>query len=336
MKEFKNLIKKKGISKTILYSILILIMLLPIIIFHKQVLGAFQGTCVATTYDELTKCQSQGRYTKIKTQNIYDVGYNYVVDGKTVGKFLDVDLGGNVILTLADTATADELLNKTGERSIAGHFTSFDSKVFKETLEKIQEDYIDRFTGEDGIITEDQTRGMFFKYMLNQYDGKGFPYVIPVIIVGIIIILLVFKVIEGVKMIVKPGKYVIYGKKTLEHEENADQASFELHNGPFLFQNKHIKITNNYIFDIRGYNFTYHKINEAVWMYEKGIKRYGLFETGKYLIVRFKDRVSLALSLNLTERKKVMEILRVKNPNIIKGYDQVTEKKYQKDPENLK
>lgn len=336
MKDFQKIIQKKGILKTIVYFILIIIMLLPIIILHKQVSGSFKGTCVATTFEQLEACQREMRYTKIKTENIYDVGYNYVVDGKTVGKFLDVDLGGNVIITLADTATADELLNQTGEREISGQFTSFDSKVFKDTLSKIEADYIERFAGENGVITEEETRGMFFEYMLNQYDGKGFPYVIPVIIIGIIVILLIFKMLEGIKMILKPGKFIIYGKKTLEHDENAEKASFEFHNGPYLFQNKYIKITNNYIFDTKGYGFYYHKINEAVWMYERGIKRYGLFETGKYLIVKFKDRSAFALSLNLTERKKVMEILRVKNPNIIKGYDKITEEKYRKNPEEVK
>lgn len=330
MKEFKEIIKKKGIRKTIVYSVLTLIMLSPLIILNKPVVGALKGTCTAKTFSQLQTCQKEGRYTKIKTENIYDVGYNYVVDGETKGKFLDVDLGGNVILTLADVTLADELLNKTGTREISGNFTSFDSKVFKETLQKIENDYIERFTNEAGIITEEETRGMFFPYLLNQYDGRGFPYIVPVLIVGIIVILLIFKVIEGIKMITKPGKFIVHGRKTLERDENAEKASFEFHNGPYLFKNKEIRITNNYIFNLTGYNFTYHKVNEAVWMYEKGIKRYGLFETGKYLIIKFKDHVGFALKLNLAERKKVMEILRVKNPGIQKGYSEEVEKSYRK------
>ncbi len=336
MKEFKEIIKKKGIKKTLLYLILTIIMFTPLIIFHKQVTGTFKGTCVATNYKELQKCQQEGRFTTIKTANIYDVGYNYVVDGVTVGKFLDVDLEGYVILTLADTTTADELLAQTGEREISGNFTPFKNKVFKETKEKVEKDYIERFTNEAEIITEEQTRGMFFNYMLNQYDGEGFPFIFLIILVGVIILLLLFKVYEGLKMIVNPNKFIIYGRKTLEKEENADKASFEYQNGPYLFKNKDIRITNNYIFDTRGYNFTYHKVNEAVWMYEKGIKRYGLVETGKSLVVKFKDKIGMSLPLNLAERKKVMEIFRVKNKNIVKGYNSEREAQYRKNPTALK
>ena len=136
MKEFKEIIKKKGIRKTLLYLVLTIIMFSPLIVFHKQAIGTFKGTCVATNYKELKKCQEEGRFTTIKTENIYDVGYNYVVDNVTVGKFLDVDLEGYVILTLADTATADELLAQTGTREISGSFSTFKNKVFQETKEK--------------------------------------------------------------------------------------------------------------------------------------------------------------------------------------------------------
>lgn len=329
MNEFKTIIRKKGISKTITYTILIFIMLLPVIILHKPMIGSFKGTCIATNFKELQKCSDSGRPTTIKTTNIYDVSYNYIVDDKVVGKFLDVDLEGHVILTLADVATADELLNKTGEREISGHFNSFRSKVFKDTLKKVENDYIERFALESETITTEQARGMFFPYLLNQYDGEGFPYIIPVIIIGIIIILLLFKLIEGIKMILKPERFIIYKRTMLKNEENIEKASFELQNGPYLFQNKNVKITNNYIFDLKGYRFTYHKINEAVWMYEQKIKRYGLVETGTYLIIKFKDKVSYTLTLNLTERKKVMEILRVKNPKIIKGYSEEAKEQYQ-------
>ena len=336
MNEFKSIIKKKGMQKTIIYFILIFIMLLPLIIMHKQVIGAFQGTCIADEFSKLEVCQKSGRYTKIQTENIYDVGIDYVVDGKTVGKYLDVDLGGNVILTLADTTLADELLASEGLREISGHFSSFNSKVFVDALIQVQAAYIERFANEAQIITEEQTKAMFFGYLFNQYDGRGIPYIIPVIAIGIVIILLIFKVIEGIKMIIKPEKYIIYGKKTLEKEGNADKAALEYGRGPYLFKNKDIRITNNFIFDTRGYSFTYHKINEASWMYEKGIRRYGMFETGKKLIIKFKDKVGLALPLTLTERKKVMEILRVKNPKIVKEYSVENEQKYKKDPANMK
>lgn len=335
MKEFKEIIRKKGIMKTACYTTLILIMLLPLLIFQNQVVGSFKGTCSATTIGELRKCKNEGRYTEIKTNNIYDAGYNYVVDGKTVGKFLDVDLDGFVILTLADVATADELLTQSGEKTISGHYSSFKNKIFKETLEKVEADYIERFTNEAEIITEDQTKAMFFESLFNQYDGEGFPYIIFVIIIGIIILLLIFKMAEGLKMILKPEKTLVYGKKALEKEENVEKASFELQNGPYLFQNKNVRITNNYIFNLRKYEFNYHKINEAVWVYEKGIRKYGLVETGKQLIIKFKDHITFALPLTLSERKKVIEILRVKNPKIIKGYDQITERKYQEDSEHM-
>ena len=318
MNEFKSIIKKKGMQKTIIYFILIFIMLLPLIIMHKQVIGAFQGTCIADEFSKLEVCQKSGRYTKIQTENIYDVGIDYVVDGKTVGKYLDVDLGGNVILTLADTTLADELLASEGLREISGQFSSFNSKVFGDALIQVQAAYIERFANEAQIITEEQTKAMFFGYLFNQYDGRGIPYIIPVIAIGIVIILLIFKVIEGIKMIIKPEKYIIYGKKTLEKEGNADKAALEYGRGPYLFKN------------------TYHKINEASWMYEKGIRRYGMFETGKKLIIKFKDKVGLALPLTLTERKKVMEILRVKNPKIVKEYSVENEQKYKKDPANMK
>lgn len=330
MNEFKKIIRKKGISKTITYAILILIMLLPLIILHKPIIGSFQGTCVATNYKELQKCQKAGRPTKIKTTNIYDVAYNYVVDNKVVGKFLDVDLEGHVILTLADITTADELLNQTGEREISGHFTKFHSKVFKDARNKIENDYIERFTVTSGTITKEQTKGMFFPYLLNQYDGEGFPYIIPVIIIGIIIILLLFKLIEGIKMIIKPERLILYKRKMMKNDENIEKASFELQNGPYLFQNKNIKITNNYIFDMKGFRFTYHKVNEVFWAYEQKIKRYGLVETGTQLIIKFKDKTTYVLALNLTERKKVMEILRVKNPKLIKGYSQEAEEQFKK------
>lgn len=336
MREFKEIIKKKGIKKTLLYLILTILMFSPLFIFRKQVVGTFKGTCVATNYNELKKCQEEGRFTTIKTVNIYDVGYNYVVDNKTVGKFLDVDLDGYVILTLADTATADELLNQVGEREISGNFSTFKNKVFQETKEKVEKDYIERFANEAEIITEEETRGMFFNYMLNQYDGEGFPFIFVIILVGVIILLLLFKVFEGLKMIISPNKCIIYGRKTLEKEGNADKASFEYRNGPYLFKNKNIRITNNYIFDTRGYNFMYHKVNEAVWMYEKGIKRYGIIETGKNLVVKFKDKVGMSLPLNLAERKKVMEIFRVKNKNIVKGYSAEREAQYRKNPSSLK
>lgn len=336
MKEFREIIKKKGFKKTLLYLILTIIMFSPLILFRKQVVGTFKGTCVATNYKELQKCQEEGRFTTIKAMNIYDVGYNYVVDNVTVGKFLDVDLDGYVILTLADTTTADELLNQKGKREISGNFTPFKNKVFAETKEKVEKDYIERFTNEAEIITEEQARGMFFEYMLNQYDGEGFPVIFLVIAVGIIILLLLFKVFEGLKMIVNPNKFIIYGRKTLEREENADKASFEYQNGPYLFKNKNIRITNNYIFDTRGYNFTYHKVNEAVWMYEKGIKRYGLIETGKNVVIKFQDKIGMSLPLNLAERKKVMEIFRVKNKNIVKGYNKEREELYRKKPLSLK
>ena len=336
MKEFKEIIKKKGIRKTLLYLVLTIIMFSPLIVFHKQAIGTFKGTCVATNYKELKKCQEEGRFTTIKTENIYDVGYNYVVDNVTVGKFLDVDLEGYVILTLADTATADELLAQTGTREISGSFSTFKNKVFQETKEKVEKDYIERFANEAEIITEEQTRGMFFEYLLNQYDGEGFPFIFLIILVGVIILLLLFKVYEGIKMIVSPKKFIIYGRKTLEKEGNADKSSFEYKNGTYLFKNKNIRITNNYIFDTRGYNFTYHKVNEAVWMYEKGIKRYGLVETGKCLVVKFKDKIGMSLPLNLAERKKVMEIFRVKNKNIIKGYSAEREEQYRKNPSSLK
>lgn len=329
MKEFKGIIKRKGIKKIIHYLIYTLIMLIPIFIFYQQILGDFKGTCTATTFEELNSCQTQKRFTKIKTKNIYDVGYNYVVDGKVVGKFLDIDLDGNVIVALADVVTADELLVQTGEREISGNFSSFDSKLLKETLKKIQADYIERFSNEANIITEEQTREMFFGYLLNQYDGKNFSYVFPMLLFGVIILLLLWKIIEGFKMVYKPEKIIIHGKKTLSSEENVEKASFELFHGPYLFQNKNIQITNNYIFDFRGYGFTYHKINEAIWMYEKGIKHYGIIETGKQLIIKFKDHVTYILPLTLSERKKMMEILRVKNPEIIKGYSQEAVEQYQ-------
>lgn len=329
MKEFQGIIKKKGIQKIIHYFIYIFVLFIPILVFHQQILGDLKGTCTATSFEELNSCQKQKRFTKIKTKNIYDVGYNYVVDGKVVGKFLDIDLDGNVIVALADVATADELLNQTGEREISGNFSSFDSKLLKETLKKIQDDYIGRFSNDASIITEEQTREMFFGYLLNQYDGKNFSYIFPVILVVIIILLLLFKVIEGFKMIFAPEKTIIYGRKTLNSEENVEKASFEFYHGPYLFQNKNIRITNNYIFDLRGYGFTYHKINEAIWMYEKGIKHYGIIETGKQLIIKFKDTVTYILPLTLSERKKMMEILRVKNPGIIKGYSQEAGKQYQ-------
>lgn len=336
MKEFQGIIKKKGILKSILYSIFILLMLLPLIILKKQVIGSFKGTCVAKSFDGLQKCEREGRFTTIETTNIYEAGYNYVVDGKVVGKFLDVDLEGNVIVTLADTATADELLNGEGLRQISGTFVSFNNKVFKNTLDKMQQDYIERFALEEEIITEKQVKEMFFPRMFNQYDGRGFPYILPVILVGIGIALLAYKLLEGLKMIFRPNKFVVYKGKTLEQEENVDKASFEFQNGPYLFQNKDVRITNNYIFDLKGFGFTYHKVNEAVWMYEKGMKRYGLVETGKYLIIKFKDKVGLGLALDTKERKKVMEILRVKNPKIINGYDQITAQNYKKDPIKLK
>lgn len=71
-------------------------------------------------------------------------------------------------------------------------------------------------------------------------------------------------------------------------------------------------------------------------MYEKGIKRYGLVETGKSLVVKFKDKIGMSLPLNLAERKKVMEIFRVKNKNIVKGYSAEREAQYRKNPTALK
>lgn len=336
MKEFKGIIKKKGILKSLIYSILILLMLLPLLILHKPIIGSFKGNCVARNFKELQKCEAEGRFTTIETTNIYEAGYNYVVDDKIVGKFLDVDLEGNVIVTLADTATADELLNGDGLRQISGTFVSFNNKVFKDTLEKMQKDYIERFALEEEIITEKQVKEMFFPKMFNQYDGKGFPYLLPVILVVISVLLLCYKLFEGLKMIFKPEKFTVYKKQTLEQEKNADKASFEFHNGPYLFKNKDIRITNNYIFDLKGFGFTYHKVNEAVWMYEKTIKRYGLIQNGKYLIIKFKDKVGLGLKLDTKEQKKVMEILRVKNPNIVTGYNQETAQKYKNNPSKLK
>lgn len=330
MKEFIMIIKKKGIQKTIFYLILMLIVSLPLIVFHKQTRATLKGTCTATNFSQIKKCQNEKRFTTIKTNNIYDVGYNYVVDDVVVGKFLDIDLEGHVILTLVDINTANELLSQNGTRKISGTFSTFQNKVFSETKEKVIKDYIERFTVESSFITEEETRGMFFDYMFNQYDGAGFPFIIVIMIIVIILLLLLFKVIEGIKMILWPNRFVIYGKTTLEAEKNVEKASFEFHNGPYLFQSKSIYITNNYIFDLKGSQFTYHKVNEAIWMYEKSIRRYGLFETGKNLIIKFSDHTSMSLSLTLSERKKIMEILRVKNKNIVTGYDEETAFKYKK------
>ena len=44
----------------------------------------------------------------------------------------------------------------------------------------------------------------------------------------------------------------------------------------------------------------------------------------------------MSLPLNLAERKKVMEIFRVKNKNIVKGYSAEREAQYRKNPTALK
>jgi len=336
LKNFESIIRKKGILKTVIYLLLIIVIVSPLIILRKQVTASLKGTCVATTYNELEQCRLEGRYTKIKTKNIYDVNYNYVVDERIVGKFLDIDLGGRVIIALADSKTASELLSKEGEKTISGYLISFENKAFKETLAKIKEDYAKKFVTEDGSFTTENAHNMFFSHMLNQYDGKNIPYIIPVIIVCILTILLLPRLLDGVKMIVVPTKYKGYGKLSLSQDENSNKADFEYQNGPYLFSNKHIKVTNNYIFDTKGLDFNYHKNNEAVWMYEETIKKYGLIETDKNLVIKFKDSFTLSLPLTLSERKKMMEIFRVKNKDIIKGYSKEAEENYKEIIKNIK
>lgn len=335
MDDLKKIVRKKGETKIIIYSILIFVMLIPVFVFHKQVIGSFKGTCTVTDIPGLDKCREEGRFIKIKTKNIYDAGYNYVVEGKTVGKFLDVDINGNVILTLADTVTADELLSGKEERTISGHMQKFNSELLKETLSKVQKDYVESYANDAGTISKADAERMFYPYLLNQYDGHGFPYIIPVLIVGSIVIVLIFKVLDGIKMVQNPEKFIIYGKKQEKDKEQEEKANFELQNGPFIFESKKVKITNNFIFNMQGDAIIYHKNNDAVWMYEQSLRRYGLFETGKNLIIRFKDHTGLRLALKPSEQKNVMEIIRVKNKKVLIGYSDELEQKYKTNPEKM-
>lgn len=333
MEDIKQKLKQRGLKKSILYFVLIIIMLSPLLVMHKKVIATLKGTCVVDSLDGLNKCQKEGRYTTIKANNFYDVGYDYVVDGKVVGRFLDVDMHGHSLIALVDIQTTEKLENGTGLREISGNLVTFKDPIITDTIEKVKQEYIERY---EGTLTEEQTLSMFVPYQLDQYDGKGFPFILIIILIGIIVILLGFKLFEGLTTFLKPETKIFYGKKRVKDKTLVEKVNFELKNGPYLYQSNDFWITNNYAISTKNDVFVFNPINTIVWMYERGVKKYGVIETGKILVLKFKNNSTMTIKGNVRERNKIMEIVKVKNPDVVKGYDKMTHSKYNKDPESVK
>ena len=193
MDNYKKMLKIRSII-----LIVFCIVVLGVLVFQlskTDLKYSFKGGKEINNIVELENTK-EGTYVNLKVSRAYETEYLYYEDDKQVGKFIDIEMNGKVLIAILDTKTAEKVLNNMDgkEQYIEGKLIKYTEENMVDGYNKIKQNYLEDFGGE---LTEDEIMEMFTRLQLLNYGIKR-----PNIVVSILLIFATFFIFTSIIILI--------------------------------------------------------------------------------------------------------------------------------------
>ena len=160
----------------------------------------------------------EGSYVRVKYNKAYETDQLYYIKYEPVGKFIDIEINGKVLVSILDLDTAKSILESEKEpKYIEGKLIHFKEENMLEGLNNIKQNYLEDFGWE---LSEDEIIDMFASAQLLNYGIKRPNVIITIVLIlssvfvlvciGILIIRIIRPNLDNIE------KVKIKGKKSID------------------------------------------------------------------------------------------------------------------------
>lgn len=319
MRSIINKIKRKGLNLLILNSILLILTFFCIYISiydNRGIKDVFKVYCEVHTIADLEKCYNENYYIRIYFDNVYSTNYGYYIDEQLRAYYIDIDLEGYSLITVAKNDLAEELFNENNTITYIDGFITYldDSEHHSGIVEKIKVDYLKTFGDE---YTKEDIDNMVLPIQVNSYQNVKFDNISIICIFTCICAILIYFIIKGIYMLIKPTNYKYYSKI-----ENKDLLKDE-YQDKIIYENSKVCLTPNYIISFSFGKVIIKENKSLVWIFQRITKYYGV-NMHKCYVLNFIDSDSIIIDL------KDEQILNQFKSDILFGYSKENLNKYRK------